>query len=287
MTAKALDAPLEANIDAGFQTLAWGVEIIRLVDGVALRACTGTRPALIEGEWYTPVDGLTLSSIASSLGFNVDNGKFTIGDSDDVQRADIIDGVWDGAAYRLFQYNWASPSDGIIPWPYGWLANAEPRVGAFDIEFRDYRAALLQDTTRIHSYACGYELGDAKCRKDISAVPFTITAEPITSVASRRQVTFAGYTEAAGWATEGRLLFTTGDNANGIQRQIELHEAGGVITFTRELPYPAQIGDQATIIAGCRHRPDEDCRDKFGNMVNNGGCNTKPTVDELTKGALA
>lgn len=284
MTAKALDAPIAAHIATGFPTLAWAVEIIR-TDGAAFRWCTGTRPAPIEGEIYTPADGLTLSSIASSVGFNVDNGKFTIGDSDLVVRADILDGVWDGAAYRFFQYNWASPSDGIINWPNGWLANAEPRVGAFDMEFRDYRAALLQDTTRVHQYACPYELGDAKCRKDLT--DFTALAEPITSVASRREVTFAGYTEVADWATEGRLLFTSGANANGIWRQIESHAAGGVITFTRELPHPALPGDEATIIAGCRHRPNEDCRDKFGNMVNNGGCNTKPSVDDLTKGALA
>lgn len=284
MTAKTLDTAIAAHIATGFPKLAWGVEIIR-PDGTAFRWCTGTRPAVIDGNTYTPVDGLTLSSIASSLGFNVDNGKFTIGDAVSVQRADIIDGVWDGSAYRLFQYNWASPGDGIIPWPYGWLSNAEPRVGAFDMEFRDFRAALLQDTTRIHSYACGYTLGDAKCRKDLTL--FTATTQPITAVASRRQVTFAGYTEVADWATEGRLLFTSGANANGIQRQIELHEAGGVVTFTRELPYPALIGDEATIIAGCQHRWDVDCRDKFGNMANNGGCHTKPTVDELNKGAIA
>ncbi len=284
MTAKALDSPVTEHIQSGYPSLAWAVEIIR-VDGAAFRWCNGTRPAVIEGETYTPADGLTLSSIASSVGLNVDNGKFTIGDSELVIRADILDGVWDEARYRFFQYNWASPSDGIIAWPYGWLANAEPRVGAFDMEFRDFRAALLQDTTRVHAYACGYELGDAKCRKDLTA--FTATAEPITAVASRRQVTFAGYTEAADWATEGRLLFTTGANANGIWRQIETHALGGVITFTRELPYPALIGDEATIIAGCRHRWDVDCRDKFGNMVNNGGCNTKPTVDDFSTGKLA
>ena len=284
MTAKTLDTAIAAHVAAGFPTLAWAVEIIR-PDGTAFRWCTGTRPAVIEGETYTPVGGLTLSSIASSLGFNVDNGKFTIGDNELVQRADIIDGVWDGSAYRFFQYNWASPGDGTIKWPYGWLANAEPRVGAFDMEFRDFRAALLQDTTRVHQYACPYTLGDAKCRKDLTA--FTLAAQPITAIASRRQITFAGFTEVADWATEGRLLFTTGPNANGIWRQIELHEAGGIATLIRELPYEPLVGDEATIIVGCRHRPDEDCRDKFGNKVNYGGCDTKPSVDDLTKGALA
>lgn len=284
MTAKALDAAIAAHVAAGFPTLAWAVEIIR-TDDTAFRWCTGTRPAEIEGQLYTPVDGLTLSSIASSVGFNVDNGKFTIGDSESVDRIDILDGVWDGARYRFFQYNWASPSDGIINWPSGWLSNAEPRVGAFDMEFRDFRAALLQDTTRVHAYDCNYEVGGPKCRKDMTAFTYSVV---ITAVASRRQITFAALAPLAdGWFTEGRLLFTAGANANGIQRQIESHVSPGVITLTRELPREALIGDVATVVAGCRHRWDVDCRDKFDNMVNNGGCHTKPTVDDLTKGALA
>jgi hypothetical protein len=47
------------------------------------------------------------------------------------------------------------------------------------------------------------------------------------------------------------------------------------------LPRTVAVSDQITIVAGCTHRPDEDCRDKFSNKVNNGGCDSKPTVSEL------
>ena len=285
MTAKSLDAPIAAHLASGQHSLAWAVEIIR-PDATAFRWCSGTRPATIDGDTYTPIDGLTLSSIAMSVGLAVDNGKFTIGDSADVLREDILDGVWDGSSYRLFQYNWASPADGIIPWPSGWLADAEPRVGAYDIEFRDLRQALQQDTTRIHEFACTYTLGDPDtCRKDLST--FTDTGVAITAVAGARVFTASGYTEAADYATEGRMLFTTGANANGVWRQIQSHAAGGVITLTRPLLRPALVGDQFTIVAGCTHRFVEDCVGKFDNGVNNGGCHTKPSRADIVTGALA
>jgi hypothetical protein len=53
------------------------------------------------------------------------------------------------------------------------------------------------------------------------------------------------------------------------------------------IPRTVAIGDEITIVAGCTHRPDEDCRDKFSNKVNYGGCDSKPTVAELIEVAGA
>lgn len=284
MTAKALDTAIAAHLAGGQHTLAWAFEIVRS-DAVAYRRCSGSRAAVIDGQTYTPVDGMTLSSIACSIGLNVDNLQVTVGDSAEILREDILDGVWDGARYRIFQYNWASPSDGIIPWPSGFIANAEPRVGAFDFEARDFRQALQQDTTRIHQFGCPWVLGDANCRKDLTA--FTTTAVAITGVTSQRVITASSLSAAAAdHYGNGRLMFTSGANANGIWRQIDTN-TGGQITLVLPLLRTPLIGDLFTIIAGCRHRPDEDCRDKFANKVNYGGCDTKPTVSDIVNGELA
>jgi uncharacterized phage protein (TIGR02218 family) len=283
MTAKTIDAPIAAHIATGQHTLAWAAEIIR-ADTTAFRWCSGSRAAVIDGDTYTPIDGLSVSSIAATVGLNVDNGKFTIGDSDDVLREDIIDGVWNDAAYRIFQYNWASPSDGVIPWSAGWLGEATPRVGAYDLEFRDFRQALHQDTTRVHQYGCPAELGDARCTKDLTA--FTISGVALSSVTSTRIVTASSLAAAADYYTEGRLLFTTGANANGVWRQIQAHATGGVLTLTRALLRPALAGDLFTIVAGCDKTP-ETCRDKFANKPNYQGCDTKPSVADIVTGELA
>jgi uncharacterized phage protein (TIGR02218 family) len=283
MTAKTLPGPLAAQVAAGSLTWAWFAEIIR-TDAYALRLCGGTRDAVIDGDTYTASDGLTISSIASSVGLSVDNGKFTLGDSAIVLREDILDGLWDGAKYRLGQYNWASPSDGVVVWAAGWLGEAEPRLGAYDFEFRDLRQALQQDTTRVHEFACPYVLGDARCTQDLTA--FTIAAVPLTSVTSTRIFAASSLAAAAGYYTEGRLLFTTGANANGIWRQIQAHATGGVMTLTRPLLRAASVADQFTIIAGCDHQP-ATCRDKFSNKVNYGGCDTKPSRSDIINGELA
>lgn len=287
MTARTLPSAIEAMRTSGFINLTWALEI-QSSYGQAVRYCGASRDQTIDSNTYTAIPGMSVSSIASTLGLEVDNLKATIGDNGDVLQADVLDGLWDGAAYRLFLFEPGStaddsPATGIVPWHYGTVANIEPRVGAFDTELRDWRQALHQDVTPTHQYACIYELGDARCKRDLTA--FTFTAVVVTSVQSAYQFTCSGLAQAAGFFTNGRLRFTQGANANGltsqIQRRVRLHETGGVLTMQFPLIREVVAGDQITIIAGCTHRPNEDCRDKFSNKVNYGGCDSKPLVSEL------
>jgi uncharacterized phage protein (TIGR02218 family) len=287
VTARSLPAAIEAARAAGFLSLAWAFEFSSLY-GQVLRYCGTSRNVTIGGDLYTARPGMSVSSIASTLGLGVDNLKATLGDNGDVLQADVIDGLWDGAPHRLFLFDPLAAvvtySD-IVPWHYGTVANIEPRVGAFDAELRDWRQALHQDTTPTHQYGCDYELGDARCRKDLTA--FTFNAVAVTGVSGAYQVTCAGLAQAAGFFTNGKARFTLGANANGltsqIWRRIRLHESGGVLTFQLPLVRPAAIADEITLVAGCTHRPDEDCRDKFDNKVNYGGCDSKPLVRELVE----
>jgi uncharacterized phage protein (TIGR02218 family) len=282
MTARALPADIETMRAAGFLSLAWALELTSRY-GQVLRYCGTSDDHTIDGDAYTGTPGMSVSSIANTLGFEVDNLKLTAGDNADIVQADVLDGLWDAAAYRLFLFNPLDPTDGIVAWHYGTVANVEPRIGAFDIELRDHRQALHQDQTPTHQYACTYELGDARCKKDLTA--FTVTAEPVTSVASVYSFTCSGLAQAADYFANGKLKFTSGDNANGVSsqmwRRIRTHATGGVLTMQLPLVHTVQVGDEITIVAGCTHRPDEDCRDKFSNKINYGGCDTKPLVREI------
>lgn len=265
-------------------TLTWALEVESRY-GQVLRYCGTARDCTIAGDLYTAIPGLNVSGIASTLGLEVDNLKATLGDNGDVLQADVIDALWDGAPYRLFLFNPITPTDGIVPWHYGTVANIEPLIGAHEIELHDWRHALHQDTTPTHQYACTYELGDARCKKDLTA--FTFAAVAVTSVTNAYTFTCSGLAQAAGFFSNGRYRFTTGANANGltsqIWRRIRLHATGGVLTMQLPLIRTVGVGDLITIVAGCTHRPDEDCRDKFSNKVNNGGCDSKPPVSELFK----
>jgi uncharacterized phage protein (TIGR02218 family) len=282
MTARTLPAAIETMRASGFLSLTWALEITSRY-GQVLRYCGATRDAEIDGETFTALPGMSVSSIASTLGMNVDNCKSTLGDNGDIVAADVYDGLWDASAYRLFMFNPLDPTDGIVPWHYGRVANIEPIIGAFVIEKRDHRQALHQDQTPTHQEACTYEVGDARCKKDLTA--FTFAAVAVTSVASAYSFTCSGLAQAEHYFRNGRLQFTTGDNANGVSsqiwRRIRAHATGGVLTMQLPLVRAVQVGDLITIVAGCTHRFEEDCRDKFSNAINNGGCNTKPLVREL------
>jgi uncharacterized phage protein (TIGR02218 family) len=281
MTARVLPAGIAAQ-DGG-KRLSWALEITSRY-GQTLRYCGAAKAQVIDGDTYTAVPGMSVSSIASTLGLEVDNLKATLGDNEDVLQADVLDGLWDGAPYRLFLFNLDTP-DETVPWHYGTVANIEPKVGAFDIELRDHRQALHQDTTPTHEYGCIYTLGDARCKKDLTA--FTFASVVVTSVTNAYTFTCSGLAQAADFFTNGRLQFTQGANANGLSsqiwRRIRLHETGGVLTMQLPLIREVAPGDEITIVAGCTHRPDEDCRDKFENKVNYGGCDSKPLVSELVE----
>lgn len=285
MTAKALDVGIAAHVASGFPQLVWGFEITNN-QGDSIRFCTASTPKTVDGDLYAAFPGLDVSSIASTLGVGVDNGKLVIGDTELITREDAYDGVWYGARYRIFQFASHDPSLGVIPWSSGFIGNVSPRVGAFEIEHRDFRQALHQDSTRIHQFACPYKLGDAKCRVDLA--PWTFTGVEVTGVTSQIEIQLDGaIASPAGTFTNGYLLFTTGANANGISRQIRVHNSGGVLILVRPAPRLIVEGDLCTLVAGCQHRPNEDCRDKFDNKVNYGGCDTKPPVSELLTGELA
>jgi uncharacterized phage protein (TIGR02218 family) len=281
MTARTLPTAIEAQRAAGFLALAWALEVESRY-GQALRYCGASRNQTIGGDAYTAVPGMSVSSIASTLGLEVDNLKSTLGDNEDILAADVLDGLWDGAPYRLFLFNLSDP-DEIVPWHYGTVANIEPRIGAFDLELRDHRQALHQDATPTHQYACTHELGDARCKKVLTS--FTVTGVAVTSVTNAYTFTCSSLAQAAAYFTNGTLRFTSGANANGVSsqiaRRIRTHATGGVLTMALPLVRTVAPGDVLTIIAGCTHRPDEDCRDKFANKVNYGGCDSKPLVSEL------
>lgn len=279
MTARTLPTGIAAQ--SGAYRLSWAVEVESLY-GQTLRYCGSGRDTTIDGDVYTARPGMSVSSIANTLGLEVDNLKASVGDNEDILQADVLDGLWDGAPYRLFLFN-LDDQDEIVPWHYGTVANIEPRIGAFDAEFRDWRQALHQDTTPTHQYGCIYELGDARCKKDLTT--FTFTDVVVTSVTNAYTFACSGLAQAAGYFTNGRLQFTLGANANGITsqiwRRIRLHEASGVLTMQLPIVREVSPGDEITIVAGCTHRPDEDCRDKFENKVNYGGCDTKPLVSTI------
>lgn len=283
---KTLDAPMIAALATRVTTLAWGMKVTRGGDG-AITGWTSHHKAktvTVDGGslLLEPTNAIDVSSIARTAGFDVDNLELTVLAFDDVMtKAQLLEGLWDHSLCVLFQYDWATPANGVIPWLSGTFGNARPKLGSFVIELRDLRQALQQDTTRITQANCDYDFGDpATCTEALG--PHT-TAGTVTSVASQRSFTASAFAPAAGTVNEGRIDWLTGLNA-GISQKVRTHATGGVFTLVLPMIRTIAIGDTFNAIAGCA-KTRAACI-AYGNVLNYPGFDQKPTVDELTGGSV-
>lgn len=87
------------------------------------------------------------------------------------------------------------------------------------------------------------------------------------------------------WFAQGVATFTTGANA-GVQTKVISYTGTGDFELLVALPSDLQVGDQVQVIAGCRGRRDEDCLDKFDNVLNFQGEPDLPGVDALASTPL-
>ena len=180
---KTLSSGLATHLAGRVLTLAFVLKITR-TDGEVLALTEHLSALVVDGVTYEP--GLTMGSISSSSGTNVDNTEITLTAADAVTNAELMEGRWDGAAFLLQQVNWKSVADGAVPFKAGKLGNVTPKLGQYVFEMRDHRQALQSDTSAVLQATCRYRLGDAKCAKDLAS--FT-HAGTVTGVTSRQSFT--------------------------------------------------------------------------------------------------
>jgi uncharacterized phage protein (TIGR02218 family) len=274
---------LAAHVALPGTTLAWGMRVER-TDGDITgwtshdRAKTVTIdavPLVLE-----PTNAIDISSIVREIGLGVPTLEATVLELDaTMTRADLLDGVWDGAKFYIFQYNWASPSDGLIDWLSGLFGSVTPRLGSFVIELRGLTQALHNDSTRVLQADCDYRFGDSRCT--VNLAPHTYTGE-VDAVTNQRVFTI-DLANPDDDFTEGELEWLTGLNT-GKRRKVMTH-ASQIVTLAEAAVRTIQVGDTFEIIRGCRKRR-EDCID-FANVLNYPGADLKPTRDDLSQGETA
>lgn len=283
---KTLDAGMQALMASRVTTLAWGMKVTRGGDG-AITGWTSHHKAktvTVDGDALVldPSNAIDMSSIARSAGFDVDNLEVTVLTFDDVMtKADLLDGLWDGSAFYIFQYDWATPANGLVPWLAGNFGNIKSRLGSFVIELRCLRQRLQHDTTRIVQANCDYEFGDA-ATCTVALGPHTY-AGTVTSVASVRGFTASAMGNPAGTFDDGFIEWVTGPNA-GRSRKVRAQATGGVFTLWEPVLQTIGVGDTFNAIAGCA-RTRAACI-TFGNVLNFPGFDQKPKADALTGGAV-
>lgn len=274
---KTLPGALASHYQLGTTTLAHIILITR-GDGAVFAYTSASDGFTLDGVAYDATQGLDVSSLVLTAGLAVDNLNLTtLHDGTVFTTPEVLSGVWRNAEFLISECNWAAPSDGANPLIGGTFGEVVVKRGSVEAELRDLKQYLQQPVGIVTSKTCRARLGDAACGINLASWTHSTTV----TAAGQQTFTASGLAQAADYFGYGLVTFDTGACA-GITQQIKTHASGGVLTLTLPMLLPVANGDAITVVAGCRKRLEEDCRDKFDNVINFQGEPHLPGIDALT-----
>jgi uncharacterized phage protein (TIGR02218 family) len=282
---KTLSPALAAHLAGGVTTMAYCWRITRR-DAEVLGFTEHDENIVCDGTAFEATSGLTASQIQTALGLSVDN--FTAAgalSSAAISETDILAGRYDDAALELLWVNWADPTQFIVV-SSGHLGEIKRAGLAFTAEFRSLAARLNQKIGGTYQRTCSATLGDAKCRIDLTRSELRGTAAVQTEGLVRRIVITGLGAYAADWFTHGRAAFSSGLNT-GIAMEIKKHTRSAgqdVLELWNAPPFAFEIGDEATVTAGCA-KSFAACKNKFANQANFRGFPHIPGADHVMAAA--
>ncbi len=280
---RSIPAGLAAEFASGATTLCRCWRATRR-DGRRFGFTDHDRDLAFDGATFLASSGLEASEAESLLGLAVGGGEIAGAlSADAVSEADIETGAWDGASVETWLVDWRDPERRMLL-DAGTIGDIR-RVGrAFSAELRSLAHRFDQEQGRRYVALCTAELGDEKCRVDMSAVSRRATAV-VQSVGDRGSFTVAdlpGF--PPGLFTGGLARFTTGANA-GTALPILAHASsnggGEAIALWTPPPKPIAAGDAVTLTVGCDKR-FATCRERFANSLNFRGFPHIPGNDFVT-----
>jgi uncharacterized phage protein (TIGR02218 family) len=249
-------------------------------DGQVFGATNHDRDLTIAGELYRADAGATPGAIEQRADLSVP-GLEIQGVLDDAAllAADLMAGLYDGAAVRVFVVNWQDPDGGEVELMRGTTGEVRRRGGAFIAELRGLAQALQQTVGEVLTPTCRADLGDARCGVDLG--PLTV-AGTLSGVTSRRILADSARAEADDYWNGGLLTMTDGLNA-GYAREVAVYAAaGGALELFEALPHLPTAGDAYTLAPGCDKRL-ATCSGRYANAVNFRGEPAIPGQDELAR----
>lgn len=272
---------LQTSMALGTSTMAtcWWTE---LVNGDVVAATATDTNITVDGVVYQALAAFSPSDVETSADLSPDNLELeAFLRSPLITEADLHSGRWDYAKIKIFEVDKRNPALGRHRIRSGNLGHITGGKAQVRMELRGLTHAYGRTIGRLILQNCDVPVGSPRCKVDLA--PFTVTGT-VDSTADGRVLMIAARTEEANWFTGALFTMTSGANSeageagmnlsrevkSSIPGQIELHEP---------FPFPIADSDAYSTHAGCTHRPDEDCRDKFNNMLNNQGYRDLPQFD--------
>lgn len=280
---KALSPEFAAHLASGTTTLCWCWRLARR-DGVVMGFTDHDKALTFDGTTYEAASGFTASDIKDSLGLSVDNLEVTGAlSSTTLTDGDLAAGRYDDARIEIYRVNWSDTSQRVLM-RSGSIGEVRRSGTSFTAELRGLAHYLQQPKGRLLQLTCDADLGDARCKVDLSSPAFRGTGT-ILSASSARRFTVSGLADFEnGFFSRGLFTFTSGVSA-GLQIEVKSHMKLGTIDAIElwvDAEGPPAAGDAFAVTAGCDKRV-ETCKARFSNVINFRGFPSMPGNKFLTQ----
>lgn len=253
------------------------------VTGASIYLTDHPRDLTMSGHTYLSTSGYEFTGYSATAGFAPGSLDLQgISGVAGISRAQIAAGLFDGAVVSIFATSWSAPIEDEEPIVRGIFGKARLEDDRYTIDGLSLIDAL--NTARNDQFT-------AQCPKVflsqgfggclVPVAPNTVTGS-LTSVSSAALFTDTARGEASDTFAAGTIRFTSGPNAGLKALEILSFASGGVIATFEPFYYLPQIGDNYTMVRGCRKRR-QDCEAReggsgtFNNIVNFGGFPWVPT----------
>ena len=276
-----IPSALQTKLDSGVTTLARCWKLARR-DGVVMGFTDHDRDLVVGGVTFRAGTGFSSSEAASRFDLSVDGAEISGALADDfLTDADLAAGRYDAAQVETWLVDWSDPQLKVLT-ARGTLGEVRREGQAFVAELRGLADLLSQESGRLYIAKCAADLGDARCKVDLTnpALRGTGTVSVVEGTSIFVASSLDGFAE--GWFSLGRLLWSGGANA-GLAIEIKEHRliAGHArLTLWQAMPEPIVIGDAFTVTAGC-DKSFATCRARFANTDNFRGFPQIPGNDFL------
>jgi len=284
---KRIPPALQAKLDSGVTTLAHCWKLTRR-DGVVMGFTDHDCDLVVNGVTYRAGTGFTSSEAASRFDLSVGGAEIAGALSDDAfSERDLAAGLYDAAQVDTYLVDWSDTSLYVLM-SRGTLGEIRREGQAFSTELRGLADSLSQQSGRLYTARCGADLGDARCKIDLTRSDLR-GAGVVTAIESTSTVIASGLDSfAEGFFTGGRLAWTGGAN-DTLAAEIKEHRIVGGharLSLWQAMPEEISIGDTFSLTAGC-DKQFFTCRDRFNNVANYRGFPQIPGNDYLIRAASA
>jgi uncharacterized phage protein (TIGR02218 family) len=267
---KTVSANLATHLSGEATTMATLWRVVRQ-DGAVFTFTDHDADIVYGGETYAAALGYQRAAIASGGDLAVDETELMgLLDSASIDAVELRAGLWDHAAVTIFAVNYLALADGPLRLRRGWLGEVVLLdTGMFRAELRGLAQPLQNTIGGFYQPECRADLGDTKCRVDLTLgagwtqqATIDSVTDSVTLVMSSALSSFAD-----AYFTNGVAIWDTGANAGVAREVIAWAQSGRVLSLFSPPPFAPGVGDTLRIQPGCDKRAST-CKTTFDNFLN-------------------